>query len=225
VISPDGQAILFGRNLAFAEGEFFSLQATTSIPEPPAWPTVVGQGYRITANRSIPSDVSISFNYLGGEVPAGEESGLRVYYWSEEGWQVLPTSLNLAQNNASAPTRGAGLYALMSSVEIPLYGPDWNNFAYLVQEERPVREALRSIEGSYTTVCTYDPTDSNGPWLIFDINQPDELNTLDTLKFGHGYLIYVTQNVILRLRGPISSPPPALSSPVAPPPPGCPGGS
>jgi hypothetical protein len=109
--------------------------------------------------------------------------------------------LNTEQNTASARAAGDGLYALMTSIKLPLQA-GWNQIAYPVQATRPVTEALASIQGVYTTVKTYDPTDPNGPWLTYDVNQPEELNTLRELRFGRGYFIHVSRDVTLRLKGP-----------------------
>lgn len=218
-ISSDGQALIFGRDLQFAEGQFFAFQGTTSISTPPMWATVVGQAYRLTANVSIPPDTSISFSYLQSDVPPGEEPGLEIYFWNSaaQRWEVLPTTVNMAQNNASARLHGPGLYALMSSIKLSLQ-KGWNQISYPVRESRPVRDALRSIDGFYTTLYTIDPNHP-GKWLIFDISQPDNLNTLRNLEPGRGYLIYVTKDVNLRLKGPIGVSAQALHKEVVPNPP------
>jgi FG-GAP-like repeat len=199
-ISTDGQLILFGDNLVFPRGTFFTVQAATTLPAPPSWATAVGQGYWLSASANAPSlrGVSLSMAYLGAEVPPGEERWLRVYYWDGTTWTPLPTNLDTYHNEAAAPAQGPGLYALMSSIEIPLV-KGLNQVAYPVAETRPVREALRSIEGYYTLVRHYDPTTHR--WLVFDPAAPDYANTLKVLEFGKGYEITVTQNVIWRLKG------------------------
>jgi hypothetical protein len=67
------------------------------------------------------------------------------------------------------------LAPLMSSIEIPLV-KGVNYVAYPVAEIRSVREALRSIDGFYTLVRSYDPVTQR--WLVFDPRVPDEANTL-----------------------------------------------
>jgi hypothetical protein len=214
-VSADGQVILFGEELDFEEGEFFALQAATTIPSPPPWTTVVGQGYRLSASANAPDlgGTSISFSYLGSEVSSGEEDWLRLHFWDGVSWQQLPTSLDTYHNNASAPTQGEGLYVLMSSLEIPLYGPGWNNFAYPVQGTRPVTEALLSISGYYTTVYGYDATDTTDPWKVYDVTVPDWVNDLSVLEFGHGYWINVSEAITLYLKG--ASVPSALAGSVS----------
>ena len=95
VVSADGQVILYGEELTFEEGEFLTLQTATAIPSPPAWATVVGEGYRLSATGGAPElrGTSISFGYLGSEVPPGEEGWLKVYYWDGAEWEQLETNL------------------------------------------------------------------------------------------------------------------------------------
>jgi uncharacterized repeat protein (TIGR01451 family) len=203
VLSADGQVMLFGEDLTFEEGEFFTLQAATTLPSPLLWATVVGQAYRLSASPNAPdlSGTSISFGYLGSEVTPGEEEWLRVYYWDGGGWEPLPTELDAYHNMAAAPTQDPGLYALMSSIEIPLHGPGWDIFPYLVQGARPVTEALQSLEGYYSTVYGYHPQDTTDPWKVYDVGVPDWVNDLIVLEFGEGYWISVTEQITLYLTG------------------------
>ncbi|MBN1919699.1 MAG: hypothetical protein JW892_00520, partial [Anaerolineae bacterium] len=198
-LSSDGQVSLYSRELVFPEGEFYALQATTALPQPSAWATIVGQAYRLLASGGAPplSAASISFQYLGSEVPAGEESWLAIYTWDGSEWDKLPTRLDLDYNTAAAPVAGPGLYVLMASLEIALPEAGWNLFAYPVQATRPVTEALLSIQEVYTTVYGYE----GGSWLIYDRTLPALLNTLHTLEFGRGYWISVTQPITLNLKG------------------------
>jgi hypothetical protein len=199
-MSSDGQVIVFGDNLSFTPGTFFTLQAAAALPAPPSWATVVGQGYRLSSSANAPDlrGASINIGYLGRDVSSDDEPGIKVYYWNGVVWTPLSTSLDAYHNEASAPIQGAGLYALMSSIEIPLI-QGVNYVAYPVRETRPVRAALASIKGFYTLVRSYDP--GTGTWLVFDPSRPDSANTLKMLEFGKGYEITVTQNVILRLKG------------------------
>jgi hypothetical protein len=201
-VSADGQVILFGDGLDFAEGEFFILQASTLLPAALPWTTLVGQAYRLSASPNAPDlgQASISFTYMGNEVMPGDELWLRMYYWDGAAWQQLPTELDIYHNNASARVVGPGLYALMTSIEIPLYGPGWNNFAYPVQATRPVTQALLSISGYYTTVYGYEASDPADPWRIYDTTVPTYVNTLDVLEFGHGYWVNVSQAITLYLK-------------------------
>jgi hypothetical protein len=202
VISADGQVILYGPEFDFEEGEFLALQSASVLPSVPPWTTAVGQGYRLSATPNAPDlgRASISFGYLGAEVPPGEEGWLRVYFWDGTAWQLLPTRLDADYNVASAAVQGPGLYALMSSLEIPLAGPGWNLFAYPVEGTRPITQALTSIDGFYSTVYGWDPNPYNR-WRLFDVTVPSWVNTLHELEFGQGYWITITQDITLYLKG------------------------
>jgi hypothetical protein len=203
-ISSDGQAIIFGDNLQFEEGEFFGIQAIMSPPAIPAWTTQIGLAYRLFKSSNAPDleGTTISFNYLGNQVPPGEEDWVKIYYWTGTEWQDLSTELDLSHNIASAPTQGEGMYALMSTIEIQLHGPGWDLLAYPVNETRTVEEVLQSIDGSYTTVYGYQYSDSFDPWKVYDVSVPDWVNDLVYLEFGRSYWIYLTEeDVILRMRG------------------------
>ena len=168
-----------------------------------AWATVVGHAYRLSASPEAPdlTGASISFMYVGSEVPPGEESFLKLYFWDGAGWEQLPTELDQYHNNASARVVGPGLYALMSSIEIPLVGPGWDLFAYPVQATRPVTDALGSIEGSYRIVYGYEATDLVDPWRVYGVGVPAYVNTLEALEFGQGYWISMTESITLMLGG------------------------
>jgi len=201
-LSPDGQVLIFKRDLRFDEGQFFTLQLSTP-PSPPDWASIVGQPYRITRSSTAPSlnGASISFNYLERDLPATEEEGIEMYYYNEgaEYWEALPTKLDVQYNTASALMKGEGQYALMTSIHLPL-SREWNSFAYSSVLRRPVDVALRSISGTYKVVLSYDESNPQGPWLVYDPEQPDQ-STLRELIPGRGYLIYVDKATILKLRG------------------------
>jgi hypothetical protein len=141
------------------------------------------------------SKASISFRYLERQVPPGEESWLSIYYWDGQSWEKLETQLDTDVNLAAARARDEGLYALMTSLVIPLE-PGWNLFAYPIGETRAVKEALSSIEGRYTLVCGYDP--ASGQWAVYE---PEGEQTLSRLEFGQGYWIKATEATALQLRG------------------------
>ena len=206
VVSSDGQVLLFAPQIAFPPGEFYSLQATTVLPQAPSWATAVGQGYHLIASAGAPdflaNNVSISISYLGSEVPPGEERWLKVYYWDGAEWLILPTQLDTNYNTASALVQGKGLYALMSSLEIALDGPGWTQFYYPVDETRPVGTALASITASFTSVCSFDAEDSVDPWKCYGNGVPDWTNDLAALEYQTTYWIYLTEDdMTLRLKG------------------------
>jgi len=206
-ISADGQVMVFGAALETMEEEewFFTLQASSILPHIPPGRTLVGQAYRLTASANAPdlSNTSISFGYLGEQVPPSEEGFLRLYFWdtnadacqpnSHPCWRPLTTFTDAAYNVASAKTQGTGLYALMSSLEIPLPNAGWNSFAYPVPGTRPVEEALAAIKGAYTIVYGYQQTNVPGFWSAYSPAAPDWVNDLSALTFGQGYWIYTTK--------------------------------
>lgn len=222
-MSSDGQVILFGEVLEtnLDEEWFVTLQETNRVPALPPGRTLVGQGYRLNASPNAPEltteqGASISFGYLGDQVPADEEAFLRVYYYAEDDemchldpaacWRQLDTALETDYNLASARAQGSGLYALMSSREIVLQ-PGWNNIAYPVQSSQPVSTALASIADFYTVVYHYEAgaIDPEELWSVHGSPQtvPEWVSDLRQLDFGQGYMVHIsaTQPVALYLGG------------------------
>jgi hypothetical protein len=207
-MSADGRAMVFARPgaLAFGAGELFALQSATHLPGTPSWATVVGNEYWLVLSEESEVDLdaaSISFQYMGSQVPEGEEGWLRVYYWDEgtETWEQLPTALDPYHNTASAQVQGPGLYALMSSIEVPLYTTGWNLASYPVYGTRTVTEALQSIDEYYTIVYGYDAQDAGDPWKVYAKGVPEYVEDLHELEFSRGYWISATQPVTWYLRG------------------------
>ncbi|MEZ4869924.1 MAG: FG-GAP-like repeat-containing protein [Caldilineaceae bacterium] len=205
--STDGQVIVFGNQLDQHPDQewIFAVQAASTIPNAPSWTTVVGQAYRILSTPNAPSlaGASISFQYLGDDVPPGEESFLRIYFWDGAKWELLPTQqLDTFYNVVSAAIKGPGLYALMSSIEIPLMNAGWNNFAYTVQGQRAVSSALASIDDKYSVVFGYDSAAENADsWRVYGPKAPAWVNDLTAFEFGKGYWIYATEPITLFLKG------------------------
>ncbi|HYN89684.1 MAG TPA: hypothetical protein VER55_14215 [Ardenticatenaceae bacterium] len=203
VSSADGQVVLFDESLRLRRDDVLAMQALASIPSPPLWASPVGRAYRLSATPGL--DVtggSISFNYLGSEVLPAEEQWLAIFFWDGHEWQRLATKTDLYHNVASAPAAGAGIYALMSSIAMPLLQPGWNLFAYPVQSVRPVTEALSSIHGSYTSVYGYVVTDTLNPWRLYSPEVPDWVNDLHAFEFGKGYWIHTSHAITVQLRAP-----------------------
>jgi hypothetical protein len=219
VMSADGQMTFYTRNpVAFPEGEFYSIQTMAGLPNVPAGRTVIGQGYNLVTTAGAPAlDGSISFEYLTGDVRVEgmqedeEADDLKIYYWDGLTWEMLPTTVDAYYNFASAPGRGAGVYALMASTEIALYTAGWNLIAYPIRGTQPVIDALRSIEGIYTQVYGFEPDgqsdpwtpyiegDTESPWRRYDVSLPEWANTLTDLEFGRGYWINITEATTIHL--------------------------
>jgi len=200
-VSADGQAILFG-NLEFPQDEFYALQSLTRIPEPLPWATAVGRAYRLLKSPGAPdlSAASLSIAYMADDVVPGEEEWIRMYYWDGAVWTLLPTTLDTTENMAAAPCQGEGLYALMSSIEVPLQ-QGWNLLAYPVPQTRAVTETLLSIQGAYTLVYGYDGSVPADPWAVYGPGAPAWVSDLDTFVFGRGYWISATEAITLYLKG------------------------
>jgi hypothetical protein len=216
VVSSDGQVILYGKNLNLSEGQFYVLQTTSRLPEPPSWATVVGQGYRLTASATAPltGNLSLNLSYLQRDVPGSEEAGIRVYFRGEGSseWIRLDDSTpDVERNEVAVQVRGPGLYVLMTSVEVPLASIGWNQIPYVVADPTPrlVAMALRSIAGQYTTVYAYNPADSGDPWKVYGVAAPLYVNDLEALENGRSYWIYATVTTTLLLKG---GPTPTASS-------------
>ena len=216
ILSSDGHTTLMSKVFDHAnEGEFFAIQTTSRVPNPPPWVTVVGQAYRIIRPEKAAyidlQDASLSMTYQAGDVPPGEEQWLTIYHYGETNctensqncWVPLPTEQQLETNTAVAPVTQPGLYALMSSLEIPLDGPDWNLVSYPVSVPltRTIADALRSIADSYTVVYGYDKEQPDDPWQAFSPHVAEWVNDLDVVEFGQGYLLYVTEPTTLLIKG------------------------
>jgi len=231
-VSTDGQVLLYGdADLDLDEDEFYALQRATRLPDPPSWATAVGDGYYVLASPGVPpltSTTSILFRYREQDVPPGEEAFLNLYYLDSQyyleddvadKWLRLPTVRIPEYNEVSAAMEGPGLYALMSSLEIPLYRAGWNLVSYPVQATRAVSQALQSIDDYYSIVYGYVVTDTSDPWKVYGKVDgkpdgkpaPDWVNDLKVLHFGRGYWIHVSDAITLYLKGG-SAPDVALAS-------------
>ena len=89
VMSADGQVILFAPDVDVADRVV--LHAAGHLErciQPPPWATLVGQAYRLSATADAPSlaGTSLSFSYLGSEVPPGEEEWLKLYFRNNPEW-------------------------------------------------------------------------------------------------------------------------------------------
>ncbi|MBK6433582.1 hypothetical protein [Candidatus Amarolinea dominans] len=223
MLSSDGQAMLFGRDLALDETHLAVLQTAVKIPDLPPWATLVGHAHRLATTDNVAlTKTSLSIGYLGSEVPPGEEPFLRIHHWNEktEAWQQLPTTLVMASNNAVAAIQEQGLYALLSSTEIMLQGAGWHAFGYPVSEPptRTIADALASLpDGAFTLVYGYTPTLETDPWQVYAPGAPAGFNTLQELRFGQGYFIHTTGGPLKARRSLPSLLPPLVRSLVSPP--------
>jgi hypothetical protein len=173
----------------------------------PPGTTFVGTAYRFSTSVANPPLVgpqaAVSFGYLGAEVPAGEEDGIRVYYYDGSGgagWQLLSdTRLDTYHNLASARYRGPGIYALMSSLVVPLV-PGWSNIGYPAPVARSAPDTMASVAGQYSVVYHYNPANTGDPWEVYSPAAPDWVNNLHCMAFGQGYWVYSTSPTTATLR-------------------------
>jgi subtilisin-like proprotein convertase family protein len=226
VLSRDGQATLLGKDFDdFQEGQFYAIQTTSLLPDPPPWVTVVGQGYWLIKSAEAPElkAASLSLTYLPGDVPPGEEQWLTIYRYDESNcqttcWTPLPTMVQPETNTVVAAVTEPGLYALMSSTQIPLTNVGWNIIGYPIQQSQAVTVALASLVDANTgidgyVVLGYDATDEADPWKLYQPDLPAGINELSQLSFGHGYAILVataltrTEPITLLLRSGLASGP------------------
>ena len=202
--SADGQVTIFNVADVMADPGTISLQALPVAPDVPSYLTPVGQAYRLIASDAVSR--TISFNYLGREVPDGYEypQTLHLYFLPEHSqkWVQLPAYVDTQENLVAGPAAESGIYALMASVDIPLVNSGWNLVSYPILETRPVTEALRSIEGTYTTVYSFDSASPTDPWKVFDVNAEAWQNDAFAMEFGRGYWINVSSPITLSLAVP-----------------------
>ncbi|HNT55742.1 MAG TPA: Ig-like domain-containing protein, partial [Anaerolineaceae bacterium] len=198
-VSADGQVILFG-DIQFTGDQFYAIQTAAAVPQAPSYATLVGESYYLLTSVDAPSlaGTTLSISYMARDVPDGEEIWLKMYYWNGSQWILLPSELDTDENMVTAPCQGQGLYALMSSVEIPLEA-GWNLFSYPIPVSRTVTETLSSIAGSYSVVYNYNAATAD--WTVYGVDAPDWVNDLELFQFSKGYYINTTQATTLYLKG------------------------
>lgn len=159
----------------------------------------------------------MSISYLSREVAADEEAGILLYFWNGSAWRVLDTVLDSERNEAAARVQGPGLYALMSSIAVPLPNAGWNLFAYSARQPRPVTTTLASIDGAYQLIYGYEPAHSADPWKVYAVAAPSWVNDLASLRPGSGYWIKTTRPITLYLNADAPAIPLAINPLPAPP--------
>ncbi len=87
---------------------------------------------------------------------------------------------------------------ITTPAEIPLI-TGLNLIAYPSLQAREVSDALGSIAGKYVRVYTYQASQPESPWLLYDFTVPPELNSLTRMTPGAGYWIEMVQPALLRI--------------------------
>ncbi|MGB0385943.1 MAG: FG-GAP-like repeat-containing protein, partial [Ardenticatenaceae bacterium] len=201
VSSRDGQVTIFDLDNILGGNPAYALQSLAEPPNLPPWLTPIGKAIRFLSADEVTDTLNIMFSYLQREVPADREDRLWIAYSANEGqnWQLLPPQLDSYHNLASVQMPGEGIYTLISTIETPLSGPNWNNFPYLAAT-RPVTEALASIDGYYTLVANYDAF-REPAWAFYDPAVDPSfsglVNDLTHLEREKSYWLYATEHITL----------------------------
>lgn len=202
VLSADGQAILYTNALTFAEGQFFTLQATDSVPLPPVWGTPVSRAYRLTFSADLNlTSSSLNIGYLSQDVLRGQEEGIIIGWWDAvaKQWRVLETEMDTDHRDATASVTQPGIYMLLTRTTIALSRSGWNRLDFYPGATQAITVAVTTIAGQFTSIYGYDPQDTMDPWRIYDRTVPQvwsgAVNDLSTLRYGDGYWIYATEPV------------------------------
>ena len=217
-VSPDGEVLFYAYptpTITFSETTLYSLQALTTLPTPPSWTKVAGQGYMLTKSADAPSftetNTSLLFSYLARDIPPGEEPYLKVFYApvtattaDKPDWRVLDTELNEKFNTASVSVEEEGIYVLLSTIDVMLH-KGWNLFGYPIRGSTEVTKALASISGESYQIYGYN-AGREPKWSLYPLTSTiTGLAKLETLEFGHGYWINIDRPITLSLKGPVGS--------------------
>jgi hypothetical protein len=194
--SSDGQMLIYGDPLQ--AGQFYLVQTATNPPPAPPWGIMAGQAYRLntamTAKNLADNHVAITAAYLESELPAGTEGGLAIYYSADGNvWRRLTTTrFDPDKNEISATPVGAGIYALISRIEVQ---EGWNTLSYPWPDTLPVLTAtakLNILPGRhFTTIHSYEQQDVADHWKVYDVDAPAWVNDLTQLAYGKGYWFIV----------------------------------
>lgn len=159
-------------------------------PDDPATSTVL---------EPIASDYEIIYAYDGcvgdpwtrythdPNVPPGFNTLLTLN--SADGYWIEAATTTLTAN---------GIHPISNEISLC---PGWNLIGYASVTDRPVEEVLAPIDGKYSIVWAYEPTDTSDPWKSYDPEAPDFINDLHTMKIWYGYWIMATEPATLVIDG------------------------
>lgn len=130
---------------------------------------------------------------------------------SADPWQLFDPSAPPVTNDLTAvpPAIGFWIQATQNTT-LPIAGTvppsttiqictGWNLIGMPTEQARPVRNALFSIDGKYSLVFGYDPTDAADPWEIYDVAAPEWANDLQFMQPGQGYWVLATEDAMLTI--------------------------
>lgn len=141
VTSSDGKAFfLLPSELSLATDEFIAIQSMSGAPPLPAATRLFGQSYRLIALPPTLAEHGSVNIYLGqgspgltlqaASVSAPLQENRSLYFWNGEDWEKLQTTITVANRGsgesevlASAPSRGVGVYAVLTEATARVYLP------------------------------------------------------------------------------------------------------
>ncbi|ODS40205.1 MAG: hypothetical protein A7315_02645 [Candidatus Altiarchaeales archaeon WOR_SM1_79] len=86
-----------------------------------------------------------------------------------------------------------------TTIYLSATGNGWNLVGYPCFSNKYVNDSLSSIDGLYDAVQAYESQDSNDPWKHYKIGKPSNMNDLEYMNPGYGYLVHVTVDCVLTL--------------------------
>jgi S-layer protein (TIGR01567 family) len=157
--------------------------------EPDAWNLVS------TPKTLINPAVDVAFDNL-----SLDGNDLKWYYnainitW-EHPSDITPLKGYWVYNNASYPVFQKLSFKNMSGPNVPpsmTLKAGWNLIGHTATDPIPVQSALRSIDGKYSHLLTYDPVQG---WKMYIVGNPDPaFQQFNVLERGRGYWIFMTQD-------------------------------
>ncbi len=163
------------------------LESVPKLTQSP-WLVPVGQAYQINLTSDITDTRIIAYTYLQRDIPDGYEHTLSLYFLpnGSEKWQQLETDKYVENLVVANLENESGIYAVMSTVEMPSLNPGWNLFTYPMPGSRPITEALASLTTTYTV------QEASPPFDVPTTNTNNE--PVDTFDFGHIYWVWLDGN-------------------------------
>jgi len=140
---------------------------------------------------------------------AGKYTKVFAFDGGAKSWKSYDVSLPGWANTLQNIDRTMGFWIYMNSNEtltvvgqlptttsIPLY-TGANLIGFPRSSAQPIADALSSIAGQYSKVFEYDAASSS--WKSYDVSLPGWANTLQQMRPGYGYWIYVNNNCTLTI--------------------------
>ena len=118
--------ILFGTLVLNAQGNpLVDIQIVVlSTPPPPPGYVLVGHAYDcLPAGATFQPTIILTFKYAEADIPAGvSEQDLVLAYWDGDQWVSLPTTINAANNTATARVAHFTPFAILASTGTAAFG-------------------------------------------------------------------------------------------------------